>query len=106
VGVARGNGDGTFEEPYDIPDFGGAEALAVTDFDGDGKDDLAVVTSKNQFAVYLGQSDGTLVLAASASFTGWTDAIHAGGDVNGDGAPDLVLNDGESEVVTVLLQDP
>jgi Bacterial Ig-like domain (group 3)/FG-GAP repeat len=45
VSVLRGNGDGTFQAPVDYLVGAGSHSLAVGDFNGDGKPDLAVGNS-------------------------------------------------------------
>jgi len=93
VGVALGNGDGTFQSPILLDDknvCGGTLAIAA-DFNGDGKPDLLEATTQTLF---LGKGAG--ILDAGDFSGGWAPytfgAIAA--DFNGDGAPDLVvLND-------------
>ena len=93
VGVALGNGDGTFQEPILLDDqnvCGGTLAIAA-DFNGDGKMDLLEATTQTLF---LGKGAG--ILDAGDFSGGWVPytfgAVAA--DFNGDGAPDLlVLND-------------
>jgi hypothetical protein len=92
VGVALGNGDGTFQ-PQIVSDdknvCGGTLAVAA-DFNGDGKMDLLEATTQTLF---LGEGAG--ILDAGDFSGGWVPytfgAIAA--DFNGDGAPDLVVLD-------------
>jgi hypothetical protein len=86
--VLLGNGDGSFQSPvaYPLPDneFG---SVAVGDFNGDGKLDVAVLGSG--VSVFLGKGDGTFgapIGSAAANSSGDV----AVGDFNGDGELDLV----------------
>jgi hypothetical protein len=86
VSVLLSNGDGTFQPARTTatPNYPyGQNALAVGDFDRDGKLDLA--TSEN---VLLGRGDGTFVNAVPDSF-GVAYPI-ATGDMDGDSKLDLV----------------
>ena len=95
VNVLLSNGDGTFQPARITPTtYNSAiqNALAVGDFDRDGKLDLA--TSANDPAgggvnVLLGRGDGTFVNASPVVGNWWSSSI-AAGDVNGDGRVDLV----------------
>ena len=77
--------------------------LAVADFNGDGKLDLAVTTpTSNQLFILLGNGDGTFQAPVS-----YSDGINSlfglpnVGDFNGDGKPDLII--GGEFIATILL---
>jgi hypothetical protein len=78
--------------------------VAVADFNGDGKLDLAVTNYSYQtVSILLGNGDGTFQTAATYA-TGVNPLALAVGDFNGDGIPDLaVLNSGSSGTVSILL---
>lgn len=95
-----GNGDGTFQSPIssNIPLFG---ALSASDFNGDEKDDLLVVTGETA-NVSSGNGDGTFQSALnSAVGTGPYSVVAA--DLNQDKAPDIVVTNSADNTVSVLL---
>lgn len=100
VSILLGNGDGTFnaaaEVPVSIPMLGFPyfTKILVGDFNGDKKQDLAILGSDNKetatIAVLLGNGDGTFqtekTAAAGTSVTGVVT-----GDFNDDGNLDIVV---------------
>ena len=82
-----------------------ASSIALADVNGDGKPDLLVANDGGFYyqpggvAVLLGNGDGMFQLAQICS-SQWTSLI-AAGDLNGDGKPDLVVENGSR--VGVLL---
>jgi hypothetical protein len=79
-------------------------SVAVGDFNGDGKLDLAVdnAGSPGTVSVLLGKGDGTFQ-APINSAAGIPSHSMVVGDFNGDGKLDLALSAGDSGVVSVLL---
>src|SRR5207247_1287774 len=78
-------------------------SVAVGDFNGDGRPDLALANyHSNDVSVLLGNGDGTF--GAQARFpAGNTPYSVAVGDFNADGRPDLAVANFYSEDVSVLL---
>jgi hypothetical protein len=100
VSILLGNGDGTFQPHVDYP-VGSPSGLAVADFNGDGKLDLAVANN-GSVAILLGNGDGTFQAAADYATPGTTSSV-AVGDFNGDGKPDLVVTNSDHSTVSVFL---
>jgi hypothetical protein len=104
VSVLLGNGDGSFKRPVVLPgdasNTATLEGLAVGDFLGNGKQDIAVaitddIFGQNKVLVYLGNGDGTfqrtpLTLTLPSGFD---KAIHSlvAGDFTGNGKADLAV---------------
>ncbi|MEX1220453.1 MAG: FG-GAP-like repeat-containing protein, partial [Solirubrobacterales bacterium] len=95
-------------------DSGTPSAIAIADFDGDGKRDVATANqSGNSVSVLKGIGDGSF--AAAVTFAIWPDrpvganspqpVDLAAADFNGDGRPDLVTANSGSANATVLLND-
>jgi trimeric autotransporter adhesin len=99
-----GNGDGTFMQSSGIPlAFSGSQSVAVGDFNGDGKPDLAVTNSgANGVNVFL-NSDGVFSAMAARPATGDSPTSVAAADFNGDGKLDLAVANSGSNNVTILL---
>jgi hypothetical protein len=103
----NGDGTGTFGTGQQFAVGGSPTALAVGDFNGDGKDDLAVtvVTASgtiNSYGVSVLQNlgDGTGTFAAARTYTlGGSATSIAVGDFNKDGKFDLVTTGAEMDVL-------
>ncbi|PYL01629.1 MAG: hypothetical protein DME19_01020 [Verrucomicrobia bacterium] len=101
--VLLGNGDGTFQSRLNYDAGKDPVSVAVGDFNGDGKPDLAVVNSgSTNLAVLLGKGDGTFQSAVNYD-TGMSPNSVGVGDFNGDGKADVVVANETSNTVSVLL---
>lgn len=104
--VLLGNGDGSFRPPTAYPVPGGGFSFVVGDFNGDGKLDLAVLTSNLQpqeLLVFFGKGDGTF--GSPTTFATVVNFLGGVGDFNGDGNLDLLagINTANGFQVSVLL---
>jgi hypothetical protein len=98
VAVLMGNGDGTFQAPVTYnTSGGGAQSVIATDFNGDGKVDLAVANFDFSVSILLGKGDGTFLPAVNYTSVGRGPLV--AGNFNNDGHLDLaVLNSGNNQV--------
>jgi FG-GAP-like repeat/Abnormal spindle-like microcephaly-assoc'd, ASPM-SPD-2-Hydin len=77
--------------------------MAIGDFNGDGKPDVAVVDRGiNAVSILLGNGDGTFAAAASYA-VGFDSIALAVGDFNGDGKLDLVTANRAAYTISILL---
>lgn len=81
--------DGTFKNSFTGTMSDTIPIGAVLDFDGDTKQDLAVVTLAGKLRLYRGNGDGTFGTEVSSD-VGANSSYLLVGDLNGDGKSDLV----------------
>ena len=107
VTVLLGDGTGRFTAAPSSPFPAGSQpdSVAVGDFNGDGKPDLAIANyNSNNVTVLLGDGAGGFTAAPGSPFSAGTQPFSvAVGDFNGDGKPDLAISNVASGNVTVLL---
>jgi hypothetical protein len=106
VSILLGNGDGTFTPVSSSPATGHCPcAMAMGDFNGDGKVDLAVANyNDNTVTILLGNGDGTFLPATGLPVSvgaNPTDLVSA--DFNGDGNLDLAVTNSTDNTLTILL---
>jgi hypothetical protein len=130
IEVFLGNGDGTFTKMPAIPVLLSTIALAVGDFNGDGKPDLVAFgvtpaygspgVRANQAQVLLGNGDGTFSLGSvlanpdpnqaypglsppgAPPYPNMANPTVAVGDFNGDGIADIVFTTGVNQTLAVF----
>ena len=102
VSVLLGNGDGTFQAAVSFPTAAAANyAVAVGDFNSDGKADVVSVnTGGSSVSVLLGNGNGMFGAATTYSVGASPESV-AVGDLNGDGIADIAV--GTYYGVSVLL---
>ena len=85
----------------------GPVAMAVNDFNSDGKQDLAIVNqTTNNVAILLGNGDGTFAEAAGSPITvGKLPVAIASGDLAGSARADLAVVNQTDASVTILLNN-
>jgi hypothetical protein len=94
-----------FAAKVDISNFNHGDAIAVADFDGDGKPDIASANfSGGNISIYQNFSTpGTLGFASGVNYNaGSSPNDIATGDFNGDGKPDIAVINYSSATVSVF----
>ena len=108
MGVALGNGDGTFDAPITFETNHIITSFSLADFDGNGRLDLALVLG-SMGDIYLFSGDGAGGFDSAALLhtdEWWNFTILAAGDFNGDGHIDLAARGRNgSGVLYVFLGD-
>ncbi len=103
VNVLMGNRDGTFQTSVYYAVGGGPQAIAVGDFNGDGKSDLAVVNNQS-YSISILQGNGNGTFQDHGDFAIDNNPVSlAAGDFNGDGRTDLAVARGFSVGLATFL---
>jgi len=108
LGAMLGNGDGSFAAPLITPQVDNSfpRPLAIADFNGDHKPDVAVPqyprdqTQFGSLLIFLGDGDGTFATPASY-FAGEFPGVAVTGDFNNDGKIDVAVS--SSSGIGILL---
>ena len=90
LSILLGKGDGTFVSGPSTS-ISDPEMMTVADFNGDGKTDIAVLSTSGAVEVVLGNGDGTFTPVASSPQLGYDVYGVVSGDFNGDGKADLAI---------------
>jgi|CXWL01.1.fsa_nt_gi hypothetical protein len=114
VSVLLGNGNGTFQAARRYPTGNKPFALTISDINGDGK--LDITTSNNygnypklihiggdDVSILLGKGDGTFLPPQTDWKVGQGAFYLGSGDLNCDGAPDIVVPNYWDNTISVLL---
>ena len=104
--VMLGDGTGKFTLASTLTSWAGYSWLAVGDFNGDGKLDIAVAQGQN-LGILLGNGDGTFTPFKTYPFPGPSKEYVAGdgvltADFNGDGVLDLLTIDQYGDINVLL----
>jgi Calx-beta domain/Bacterial Ig-like domain (group 3)/FG-GAP-like repeat/Domain of unknown function (DUF4214) len=105
------NGSGVFATPVAYSAGSSPQGIAVGDFNGDHKPDVAIIESAAAGAtdgsamIYLNDGTGALTLVGQAPDVGLSPTSVTAADLDGDGKDDLVVtnNNGFSSTVSVLI---
>jgi hypothetical protein len=103
VSILLGDGTGGFEPGATLSAPGGAvRSIAILDFNGDSKLDLATLNSSNTLSIFLGNGDGTFANPLSSAVGNGAISVVAA-DLNGDGRIDVAVANSTDNTVSVLL---
>ncbi|PYV68200.1 MAG: hypothetical protein DMG96_37125 [Acidobacteria bacterium] len=104
ISILLGNGDGTFRARHDFPAAFIPDSIAVTDLNGDGREDLVIANFSDTVSVMLGNGDGTF--QPPVNYPVSTNSGPIGivvGDFNRDHKPDVATTNFISGLVSVLM---
>ena len=105
VSILLGTGTGSFGAKTDFGTGSDPGSVAVGDFNGDGKLDLAVTNGNSATAsILLGTGTGSFGARTGFGTGGGPDSV-AVGDFNGDGKLDLTTANQSRNTVSILLND-
>ncbi len=106
ITVFLSNPDGSLQPGVNYGSGGGMEFVAVADFNGDGKLDIAASDYENETVqIFTGTGTGTFIEGPRYSTGGPSPGAIVAADFDGANGTDLAVLDGESGLVTVLFND-
>jgi hypothetical protein len=101
VSIFLGNGDGSFRPNVDYPVGNNATSIALGDFNGDGKVDLAVGGAGSaNISILFGNGDGTF--QPKVDYTVGASGPIVVGDFNGDSKPDIAVSGASGGIVLLI----
>ena len=104
VSILLGNGDGTFQPAVQYATGNSPVAIAVADYNLDGKLDLAFANKYLGWAnVLVGNGDGTFAGTTLQNIVGMTPESIVTGDFNKDGKPDFAVANYGDDTISVVL---
>src|SRR5262249_35814233 len=98
--VLAGLGGGTFADPVAVGTGSPAEVVRTADFNGDGGDDVAVLTADG-LSVSLGNGRGGFLPPTNYAVPSGTDGLTVA-DLLHDGQLDLMVGDAYGDVLVLL----
>jgi hypothetical protein len=98
VSVLLNNGNGTFGAAQSYTVGGSPTAVALGDFNGDGKLDIVTANANSTMSVLLGQGNGTFAPAQNYAIGGPANSV-AVADFNHDGQLDVVTTGAEIDLL-------
>lgn len=111
ISVLLGHGEGRFAPAVRYPTGDGPTAATTGDLDGDGSADLVTANDGTgpmgvgfTVSVLLNKGDGTFRRAHDFRTAEYPTSV-AIGDATGDGKPDIVNSDAETQNVSILIND-
>lgn len=112
ISILRGNSNGTFTAPTGIPTNNIAQSIVAADFNGDGKPDMATVsTTDNTLSVYINSTTSPTNISFAgvvqyAAGTGGGNRDLVAADFNGDNRPDIAVANTTGGNTLVFINNP